>query len=89
MSQCTRIANAFEKGGWKVNSLSASYPGTTISGIVLKKQENKETETIQRLLSESGFDAVQQIDIGDPPMSFGTPEKAYPVTILIGAHIPN
>jgi hypothetical protein len=85
----SRIAYGFVEGGWKVNLLSATYPGTTISGIVLKKQGNDETEIVQRVLSESGVGTVQQIDIGDPPMSFGTPETAYPVTIIIGAHIPN
>jgi hypothetical protein len=80
-----RLGAAFKAAGWSTNYVSAVYPGTLITGIVLNKADNQATQEVASALQASGLDALSA-DVPRPSQSFGGADEGNPVTLVVGAH---
>ena len=80
------IERIFSAAGWTVNAAAMSFPGTLIGGITTPNDDDT-TRKIIALFKANGV----MIGIQATPqstLSFGSADPSFPITILVGSHLP-
>lgn len=83
-----QICDLFTQSGWHPQLLVASYPSTVFFNITVDKGNNVQTQTVMSALAAGGI-VARNFVLPDPAFWFsGSPDKSFPVSMLIGSKPP-